>query len=65
LGKFLKQTFGETSKKIWNKISGEKIWKTKFKNKFWRKNFGNKNFEAKNLEANLISSLEEKFREQT
>ena len=24
-------------KKIWNKILGERIWKTKFKNKFGRK----------------------------
>ena len=29
------------------KISGQKIWKTKFR----RRNFGNKNSEAKNLEA--------------
>ena len=37
LGKSQKQTLSESSKKFWNKILGERIWKTKFKNKFGRK----------------------------
>jgi hypothetical protein len=38
-------------KRSGTKISREKIWKTKLKNKIWEKNFRNRNLEAKNLEA--------------
>jgi hypothetical protein len=43
-------------KQIWNKISGEKIWKTKFKNKF-----GIKNSEAKKLKAKTYDQGRQSF----